>query len=440
MNTRDAARLMRARFEGGSPPPVFDKEIRNFSVDSRSVGAGELFFAMSPDDSARHFFTAPSTTDAHEFIPEALERGAAACVARAEHFARDERLRAVAERLLLVEDVIEALQRLARGVIDGWGRTVVAITGSSGKTTTKDLAAHVLGATGRRVVRSRKNFNNELGVPLSVLQMVSEGSRAEDFDAAVIEMGMSMPGEIARLCEVAPPDIGVELLVAPVHLEFFGSIERIAEGKAQLVEGIKPGGTAVLNADDPRVAAMRSKLRGGGTVLTFGVEQPADVSATEIESAGVGLSRFTLRTPGGSARAELPMPGRHNVMNALAAAAVATRFGLTPGEIAEALQTAAPSEMRGEVLRFAEGFAVVDDSYNSNPRSLVSMTEALVQGGGQAKRRIIVAGEMLELGPEAALMHREAGREIAGFGGEALWGVRGLARELVGGAREAGMS
>ena len=439
MNTREAARLMRAQFGGAAPPEFFDKEIRNFSVDSRSVGAGELFFAVSPDDSVRHFFTAPATTDAHEFIPQALERGAVACVARAAHFARDERLRAVGERLLLVEDVIDALQGLARGVVDAWGRPVVAITGSSGKTTTKDLAAHVLGASGRRVVRSRKNFNNELGVPLSVLQMVSEGSRAEDFDVAVIEMGMSMPGEIARLCEVAPPDIGVELLVSPVHLEFFGSIEKIAEGKAQLVEGVKPGGTAVLNADDPLVAAMRTKLRGG-TVVTFGMERPADVSASDIESAGVGLSRFTLRTPQGSARAELPMPGRHNVMNALAAAAVAACFRLSPEEIAEALRTAAPSEMRGEVLRFAAGFVVIDDSYNSNPRSLVQMAEAVAQGGERTKRRVVVAGEMLELGPGAAEMHHEAGREIAGFGVELLWGVRGLARELIEGARAAGMS
>ena len=428
---------MRASAEAGDT--LFDKEIKGFSIDSRAVAPGELFFALSPEDYRRHCFTATSFADAHLFIPQALEHGAVAVVARGERVRGDAELERVGDRLLLVEDVIEALQILARGVIERWGGPVVGITGSAGKTTTKDLTAHVLGVAGRRVLRSKKNFNNELGVALSVLQMETAGAQPEDFDVAVLEMGMSMPGEIARHCLVAPPDIGVELIVAPVHLEFMGSIESIAEGKAQLIEGLKQGGTAVLNADDERVAAMRSRHTSGET-LTYGFRNAADVTASEIDNTAFGLTRFLLRTPRGSARVELPMPGTHNLTNALAAASVATCFGIAPDEIARALGTAAPSEMRGEVLRFAEGITVVDDSYNSNPRSLVSMAEALAHGGEAVTRRIAVAGEMLELGEESAAIHREVGREIAGLGIDVLWGVRGHARDLIDGARAAGMS
>ena len=422
---------------------VFDNQIAGFSIDSRSVAPGELFFALSPEDYARHGFTGTSFTDAHQFIPQAFERGAAAAVGRRARVKGDAQLEAFGGRLLVVDDVIEALQVLAHKVLEGWGRTVIGITGSAGKTTTKDLTAHVLGRSGRRVLKSRKNYNNELGLPLSVLQMETEGARPADYDIAVLEMGMSTPNEIARLCEIAPPDIGVELLVAPVHLEFFGTIEAIAAAKAQLVEGLKPGGTAILNADDQMVIRMRDKHPSGGPIITFGIESRADVTATDIGGTRLGLSHFRLRTPLGEAPAELPMPGRHNLMNALAAGAVATALGIGPAEIAAALATAAPSEMRGEVLRFRAGFTVVDDSYNSNPRSLLSMVHSVAEveqvghlGGG---RRIVVAGEMLELGPEAPAMHREVGREIAAMKIDELWGVRGNAREIVEGARAAGM-
>jgi UDP-N-acetylmuramoyl-tripeptide--D-alanyl-D-alanine ligase len=429
------------RATGEAQARLFDKEIDGFSIDSRATGAGDLFFALSPEDYRRHCFTATSFADAHRFIPQAFGQGAVAAVARAARVEGDAELRAFGDRLLLVEDVIEALQLVARGTIEAWGRPVVGVTGSAGKTTTKDLIAHVIGATGRKVLRSRKNYNNELGVALSVLQLESSGARPADFDVAVLEMGMSMPGEIARHCLVAPPDVAVLTNVAPVHLEFMGSVEAIAAGKAQLVEGMKAGGTAVLNADDARVAAMRAKAGHAARVLTYGVREPADVSAAEVMTASsVGASRFLLRTPTGEADVLLPMHGGHNVLNALAAAAVATHFGIGVEAIAAALATAAPSEMRGEVLRFREGFTIVDDSYNSNPRSLLGMAEALAGGGEGVRRRIVVAGEMLELGTEAAALHRESGRELAGFGVDVLWGVSGLARELVEGAREAGMS
>jgi UDP-N-acetylmuramoyl-tripeptide--D-alanyl-D-alanine ligase len=424
-----------------SGPPIFDNQLSGFSIDSRTVAHGDLFFALAPEDYRRHFFTAKEFDDGHRFIPQALAKGAAAVVARRARVEGDEELKKFADRLLLVEDVIDALQTLAHETLLAWGGKVIGITGSAGKTTAKDLTAHVLGFAGRRTLKTQKNFNNELGLALSILQMESNGARPEEFDAAVLEMGQSMLGEIRRLCEVAPPDIGVVLMVAPVHLEFFASVEEIAEGKSQMVEGIKLGGVAVLNADDPRVAAMRAKHEG--RTVTFGIENTADVAAADIESTRLGLTRFRLVTPLGEAIAELPLPGRHNLMNALAAASIATCFGIEPRVIADALRTAQPSEMRGEVVDFAAGFHLIDDSYNSNPRSLLSMARSLVEGRNdaeqKARRTVVVAGEMLELGGEAAAMHREAGREIAGMGVSMLWGVRGLAREIVEGAREAGM-
>ncbi len=430
--------------EGPASPEFFDKELTGFSIDSRTVAPGELFFALAPEDYRRHYFTATHFDDAHRYLAQAFARGAAAAVARRARVEADAELQAMRERLLVVDDVIDALQALASGVLEHWGGQVVGITGSAGKTTAKDLTAHVLAAAGRRALKTQKNFNNELGLPLSVLQMVSYGAQPADFDVAVLEYGQSMFGEIAHLARVAPPDIGVELLVAPAHLEFFDSVEQIAEGKAQLVENLKPGGVAVLNADDERVAAMRTKH--AGRTLTFGVEQLADVMAADIEPTRLGLTRFRLCTPIGEAIAELPLPGRHNLSNALAAAAVATCFGIAPEGVARALRTARPTEMRGEVIDFAQGFAVVDDSYNSNPASLLSMARALAEGrvageeDERGRRTFVVAGEMLELGVDAAALHRAAGRDIAALGIDVLWGVRGLARELVEGACAAGMS
>jgi UDP-N-acetylmuramoyl-tripeptide--D-alanyl-D-alanine ligase len=418
---------------------LLDKEIKGFSIDSRATAASELFFALSQGDYERAGFNG-TFADAHRFIPQAFESGAIACVARRDHVAGDTELESLQGRLLLVDDCIAALQRLARKIYEAWGRPVVAITGSAGKTTTKDLVAHLLGSAGRRVLKSERNYNNGLGLPLSVLQMVTEGRAPDEFDVAVLEMGMSSPtNEIARLCRITPPDIGVELLVAPVHLEYLGTIEAIASAKAELIEGLKPGGTAILNADDERV--LRMKALHDGPTLTFGIDRSADVMASEIEMTTLGRCRFNLRTPLGQAEAVLPMPGRHNLMNALAASAVATCFEIGAEEIARALRTVVAPHMRGEVLDFAAGFTVVDDSYNSNPRSLSSMVRTIVEGGaGGARRRLVIAGEMLELGPESAEMHREAGREMAGAGIDLVWGVRGLAREIIEGACEAGMS
>jgi UDP-N-acetylmuramoyl-tripeptide--D-alanyl-D-alanine ligase len=436
LNVRDAASLMGANSTGVSAA-MFDKEIKGFSIDSRSIEAGELFFALSQEDYTRAGFNG-TFEDGHRFIPGAFGRGAIAAVARFDHAGESSPLAMFADRLLLVEDAIAALQQLARRTYEAWARPVIAITGSAGKTTTKDLTAHILAATGRRVLKSERNYNNGLGLPLAVLQMVSEGRTPDQFDLAVLEMGMSSPtGEIARLVKITPPDIGVELLVAPVHLEYLGTIENIARAKAELVEGLKPGGTAVLNADDPFVIKMRGLH--DGPVMTFGLENESDVTALNVDTSHFGESRFRLRTPLGESDAMLPMAGQHNLMNALAAAGVATCLNISPAEIAGALQSVTPPRMRGEVLDFAAGFTVVDDSYNSNPRSLLSMARTLAKTESSARRTIVVAGEMLELGPESPSMHREAGREIARLGIDVLWGVRGHALHIIEGAQDAGM-
>jgi len=371
VNLIEAASLMDAKTEELAVE-MFDKEIEKISIDSRSVRAGELFFALSQKDYERAGFNGVFA-DGHEYVGSAFASGALSAVVRSDHVAEMEPFRG---RLLVVEDAIAALQIFAHRVYEAWSKPVVGITGSAGKTTAKELTAHLLQHSGRRLLKSERNYNNGLGLPLTVLRLVTEGNSPADFDLAVLEMGMSSPThEIQRLVKITPPDIGVELMVAPVHLEHLGTIENIAAAKAELIEGLKPDGVAILNADDPLVMAMRSKHAGRS--LTFGIENPADVTATGIESHRLGLTRFRLRTPLGEAHAELPMSGRHNLMNALAAAAVATCFNIEPAAIAEALKSFTAPKMRGEILNFAEGFTVVDDSYNSNPRSLLSMVRTI---------------------------------------------------------------
>lgn len=437
MNVGEAASLMGANADSLSAK-LFDNQIADYSIDSRSVGAGELFFALSQQDYVRAGFNG-SFADGHEFIPEAFSRGAIAAVARHDRVRDDEQLKKIGNRLLLVDDAIAALQTLARRVYESWGRPVVAITGSAGKTTAKELTAHVLTGGGRRVLKSERNYNNGLGLPLSVLRMVSAGQSPDQFDVAVLEMGMSSPThEIRRLCRITPPDIGVELMVAPVHLEYLGSIENIAAAKAELIEGLKPGGIAVLNADDPLVMGMRSKHKG--RVVKFGIDHAADVSAGEVDTRHLGRISFRLKTPRGEADAMLPMSGRHNLMNALAAASVGFCFDFSTAQIAAALRTFKPPHMRGEVLDFADGFTVVDDSYNSNPRSLLNMIQTITDARQNRGRLIVVAGEMLELGPEAEALHRQVGQEMARAGINLLWGVRGLAKEIIAGANQVGFA
>lgn len=419
----------------GTDPALAAREIESFVIDSRDATAGSVFFALSQPDYKNNGFNG-DFDDATKFVVTAFENGAAACVVRPDRFEEHRaEMEPFQDRLISVEDTIVALQSLAHGVYSEWNKPVVAITGSAGKTTAKELTAHVLSHGGRKVLRNIKNYNNGLGHPLTVLNLAKDPT----YDVAVLEMGMSTPmNEIARLCKITPPDVSVVLNVLPVHVEHLGSIENVAAAKAEIVEGMKAGGTAVLNADDPRVAAM-SRL-SMGKVLTFALDSTADVTATDITVSGFSGSTFVLTTPNGSATVEFLLNGRHNILNALAAATVGVSFGMSAAEISDALSTVAPPPQRGEVVKFKEGFTVINDSYNSNPDALLSMVETLVSGGTEAKRRIVVAGEMLELGQNAPEMHHETGQKIAASGVDILIGVRGLAENLVDGAKLAGLS
>jgi UDP-N-acetylmuramoyl-tripeptide--D-alanyl-D-alanine ligase len=416
-------------------PALSATEVTNFVIDSREVQAGDVFFALSQPDYANNGFNG-DFEDATKYIVGAFEKGAIACVVRADRFQEQEaKLVPYKHKLLFVNDAIGALQQLAHRVYLEWDKPVVAITGSAGKTTAKEMTAHVLESGGKKVLRNKKNYNNGLGHPLTVLELAKDST----YDVAVLEMGMSTPmNEIRRLCRITPPDFAVELNVLPVHVEHLGSIENVANAKAELIEGMKPGGTAVLNADDERVIAMSSLASGG--VITYGIENRADITADNIEFERFGETRFNLKTPLGDAFVTLSLNGRHNIMNALSAAAVGHAFGMTPEAIASSLNAAAPPPQRGEVLRFADGFIVINDSYNSNPDALIAMVETLVAGSSIGSRRVVVAGEMLELGSLEKEIHRSVGSRIAGSGIDRLIGVRGLARDLTNGAREAGLS
>jgi UDP-N-acetylmuramoyl-tripeptide--D-alanyl-D-alanine ligase len=393
-----------------------------YSIDSRTIKPGELFFAVKGEN-----------FDGHQFVVKALEHGACAAVVSQ----LDPALVQWHSRIIRVADPLQALQQLAHWVLKDWSRPIIGITGSAGKTTAKELTALVLSATGS-VLKSRGNLNNTFGLPLSVLQMESHGRHSENFDFAVLEMGMSSYGEIARLCEIAPPDVGAVLNVGTAHIEFFGSREAIATAKAELISGIRPGGLAVLNADDPLVAAMRTRHQG--PVKTFGIEHPADIQATAIRDRGVWGTKFYLKVNNAvneQATVSLPLAGKHFIYNALLAATIGSHFGLSASEIAVQLNQARPAAHRGEVLQFAPGFVVVDDCYNSNPEALIEASQ-LIARSMDFPRRIIIAGEMLELGENSAKLHQQCGAALDPNNIHLVVGVRGQAAEFIAGARQAG--
>jgi UDP-N-acetylmuramoyl-tripeptide--D-alanyl-D-alanine ligase len=413
-------------------PALLTSEVGSFVIDSREVEPGGLFFALSQPEYRDNGFNG-EFDDSTRYVTSAFEKGAAVCVVRTdrleEHRGDLEQFR---DRLIFVDDSIAALQRLAHGVFLKWNKPVVAITGSAGKTTARELTAHVLESGGRKILRNIKNYNNGLGHPLTVLNLAKDPS----YDMAVLEMGMSTPmNEIARLCRITPPDVAVVLNVLPVHVEHLGSIENVAKAKAEIVEGMKPDGKAILNADDERVAAMRSLVKG--KTITYGIDNDADVWAENVRFERFGETRFTLAVNGQAAEVRFPLNGKHNISNALAAAAVGVSFGMTAGEIAARLASVIPPPQRGEVLHFTGGFTVINDSYNSNPDALMSMIETLTDGA-HGSRKIVVAGEMLELGANEKAIHRDTGTRIAASGIDMLIGVRGLASEMVEGAKAAG--
>jgi UDP-N-acetylmuramoyl-tripeptide--D-alanyl-D-alanine ligase len=318
--------------------------------------------------------------------------------------------------------VLHSMQGLANLVRCKWGGRVIGVTGSAGKTTTKECVAAVLG-TRFKVLKTEGNLNNHFGVPLQLLRLQPE------HEVAVLEMGMNHAGEIRALARIAEPDWAVVSNVAPVHLEFFpDGIEGIARAKYELVEALPKDGRAVLNADDERVAGFARGM--GERALLYGTEARADVRAEEIEEAGLDGVRFVVAGDGLRREVHLRLMGRHNVLNSLAAIGAGLLSGIDLETCCAGIEEMRPTEKRGRVMEW-NGARLIDDTYNSNPRALESMVEALKKT--PARRRFVVAGEMLELGPQAEALHRAAGEGMAGIDG--VLGVRGLAEALTKGAR-----
>jgi UDP-N-acetylmuramoyl-tripeptide--D-alanyl-D-alanine ligase len=414
--------------------------VAGVSIDSRTIQPGELFIAIH----------GPSH-DGHDHVAAALAAGAAAgVVARARFAPYAEELRG---KLFAVDDTLDALHRLASRACAIWraakpGRKIGGVAGSVGKTTTKEIFAALVAAR-FRVLKTQGNLNNEYGLPLTLLQL------DDQHDAAVIEMGMSHRGELARLARIAPPDVGVITRIAVEHLEFFSSIEEIALAERELIENLAwPHATAVLNADDERVKRFAEVARGPvlwfstgsgdgtgkGSGTAGGRGARAEFRAEKIEERGVSGSAFDFVSPAGRARLELPLIGRHNVMNAVAALAAASVWGIGADDAKRVFPKLQPADKRGEVVKFAEGFTVINDSYNSSPTALNALAELLAATPGFS-RRILAAGEMRELGDSAPELHRECGRHVAGLRKiDWIIGVQGPAEEFVRAAVAAGHS
>ena len=394
-------------------------EAVGYSIDSRTIGAGDLFFAVRGE-----------RVDGHDFVETALRDGAVAAVVSMRWLKPalvDE------ARLLRVPEtdadcVLGSMQILANRVRRAWGGRVIGVTGSAGKTTTKECVAAVL-ATKFKVLKTDGNFNNHFGLPLTLLRLEPK------HEVAVLEMGMNHAGEIRVLAKIAEPDWAVVSNVAAVHLEFFkDGLEGIARAKYELVEALPADGIAFLNADDERVRAFGRGM--GDRAVLFGTIESAVVRAVRIEDHGLRGTEFEL-VAGGRPMLwpmVLHMPGKHNVMNALAAYAVGSRSGVEQFDAVGALERMRPTEKRGNLVEWC-GAEIVNDTYNSNPKALEGMVEALKKT--EAKRRIVVAGEMLELGPEGARLHEACGEAMEGV--DVVVGVRGLARELVAGAQAVGV-
>jgi len=396
LDLQEVAAVMDAR---GTPRPL---KVRSWSVDTRTQNSGDVFFALRGPN-----------FDGHNFVTAALEKGAAAAVVEKTTGAAGE---------LVVSDTLAALQRLSAWARGKWGGRVIGVTGSAGKTTTKDAIAHLLAAK-FAVGKTIGNLNNHVGVPLSILRLPDEAR------VAVLEMGMNHAGEIRVLAAIARPDIGVVTNVGYAHMESFDSIEGIARAKAELIEGLPGDGVAVLNADDPRVLRMREAY--AGRAVTFGFSESADVRACAVEYGGSG-SRF--RALG--VDFETGQVGHHAVMNLLAAIAVARVCGIPAEELTGPVRTFHVGKMRGERIEH-NGIVIWNDCYNSNPEAARSMLDVLRQT--PAKRRIGVLGEMLELGSAADELHREVGRYATQLGIDFLIGVQGHAHAMIDAAVGAGL-
>lgn len=387
---------MRARGE------VRAESVSGWSVDTRTQNPGDVYFALRGPNH-----------DGHAYVPKARELGAAAAVVEHGDGVSGE---------MLVPDSLRALQDLGKWARETWGGTVIGVTGSAGKTTTKDAIAHLL-AVELPVGKTIGNFNNHVGVPLSILRL-PDGCRA-----GVLEMGMNHAGEIRDLAAIARPNVGVVTNVGYAHVEFFDSIDGVAAAKRELIEALPRDGVAVLNGDDERVRGFADVHPGRS--VTFGYSAGVDVRAEMLQEGAEG-SRF--RAVG--VEFETLLPGRHAVMNLLAALAVAREFGIAPDRLRDAVLQFATGKMRGERSSH-RGVTVWDDCYNANPEAMQSMIDVLRET--PAKRRIAVLGEMLELGHAASELHRQVGRYAAEHGVDVLIGVRGHAEKMVEAAIGAGL-
>jgi UDP-N-acetylmuramoyl-tripeptide--D-alanyl-D-alanine ligase len=382
-------------------------------TDSRSLRPGDLFVALKGP-----------RFDGHAYVSEVLERGAAgAIVERGVE-------RGTGTGVIEVADTLRALQDLAHALRLAAETRVIAITGSAGKTTTKEAIAEML-ATRYRVVRNKGNLNNHIGLPLSLMQLRTRP------DVAVMELGMNHAGEISRLVEIAEPDVRVWTNVGDAHLGFFASADSIADAKAEILERATASTLLVCNADDARVMA-RARTFPGRTV-TFGTAATATVRATAIEDLGIDGMRAQVTTPKGELPFETPLLGRGNLANVLAAAAVALDAGLPLSDIGAVAARLRPADRRGAVNRLGGGVTLIDDSYNSSPTALRRALE-VVGHETRCERKVAVLGEMLELGDHATGLHEECGRAAAAAGLNLLYAVGGgPARALADAAIAAGM-
>jgi UDP-N-acetylmuramoyl-tripeptide--D-alanyl-D-alanine ligase len=406
----DIAEATGGRVIGGSG----DVRVSGVTIDSRQVQPGDLFFAIV------------AARDGHEYAAAAVAAGAVGVVV-----ARHVRGLATGERKPLVIEVPEttrALQDLGRAVRRASGARVVAITGSAGKTTTKEAAAEMLSAR-YRVVSSRGNLNNHLGLPLSLMEL------RHGADVAVMELGMNRAGEIRVLVGVAEPELRVWTNVGDAHIGHFGSADALAEAKAEILEQARPADVLVANADDARVMAHASRF--AGRVATFGLAEGATVRATAVEDRGLEGTVADIDTPVGRARLGVPLLGRGNLANVLAAATISIEMDVPLDAIVAcaARLTAAPG--RGAVVRLPDQITLIDDTYNSSPSALAQALEVLAR---TPQRRVAVAGEMLELGEQATALHAACGRAAARAGLAVLVAVGGAPAEaLAAAAREEGM-
>lgn len=404
-----------ARTRSGRPPSRGG--IRRLCTDSRDVRAGDLFLALAGE-----------RFDGHRFAASALRRGALGALVQSG--TKLEPRPAARAWLLEVPDTLRAYQDLAAYHRERFAIPVVAVTGSNGKTTTKDMIADVL--TQRwRTLKTEGNLNNRIGVPQTLLRLQARHR------AAVIEMGVDRPGQTTRLCEIARPTVGIITNVGPDHLEFFGTLETSARAKGELIDFIPPDGALVLNVDDDFYGALAS--RASGRVVAFGLSDRAQVRAVDVKHDPRRGMRFRLVLRGGprGVRVTLPAHGLHNLSNALGAAAVGHALGLGAAAIAKGLARFKPAAMRSQVLS-VHGVRIVDDCYNANPASMLVAIDLLVSLGGSG-RRIAVLGDMLELGPRAPALHREVGAHVAQRRVSDLIVTGALGRVIAEGARAAGM-